>query len=269
MKKNLIYLVAFDAHGHQGARVMAKLLVSSLLKSLWSGDIMVFRNHPTPLFPVGRPGLTEVYCETKPWKAHNPEDVEDCLLESLKWRFLAREQIDSSQYDFICYLDSDCLALRNVDHLFDQEADVLIQRERGRRIDDPVFNGYLTEEERRLLKVDGINAGTIAVRGSCFQELMRNWEKVYLSEPPVHDRFRDQTALNRLLLDTSLKVSPFERGEIRFPFHLDLSYSDFRPAAILHMVGKGQKEKIDLAFAFYMSTYYNDGQGLFLDFLEV
>ena len=269
MKKNLIYIVAFDAKGHQVARVMAKLLTSSILKTLWSGDVYIFRNEQTPLFPVGRPGVKEIYCNVKPWISTKKEDVEECLRESLKWRFLARNYIDASEYNFICYLDSDCLALRNLDHLFDGDSDILIQRETGRKINDPVFNGYLSKNELSHLTQDGINAGSIAVRGTLFQEFMEEWENVYNSQPSVHERFRDQTALNRLLLDTQLRVRPFERGEIRFPFHLDIKYSDYRSAALLHMVGEGQTEKIDLAFAFYMASFYNDGRGLFLDFLEM
>ena len=98
---------------------------------------------------------------------------------------------------------------------------------------------------------------------------MTQWEKIYHLEPPQHDRFRDQTALNRLLLDSPLQIRSFEREEIMFPFHLDREYLNFRKAALIHLVGEGQQEKIDLAFALYMTCFYNDQGGLFLDFLEI
>ena len=43
---------------------MAKLLCSSLLRHFWSGEIVVFRNFPEPLFPVERKGLEEVFVDT-------------------------------------------------------------------------------------------------------------------------------------------------------------------------------------------------------------
>jgi len=269
MKKNLIYTVAFDAEGYRGARMMVKLLTSSLLKTMWSGDIIVFRNDHIPLFPVGRPGLKEVLCEVDQWDATDSEDINHCLLEALQWRFKARHYIDDSHYNYICYLDCDCLALRNLDHLFQSTADVLIQRERGRAIQDAVFAGYLSNDELNMLTLDGVNAGSIAMKGSIFQHFTEKWEEVFESEPLQHKRFRDQTALNRLLLDSDFNVRSFEKGEIRFPFHIDSRYQDYRESALVHLVGEGQKEKIDFAFAFYMSAFYNDGNGFLLDLLEI
>jgi hypothetical protein len=63
-RPDLIYTVAFDIPGWRGVRTMAKLLCSSLLRQFWSGEIVVFRNFPEPLFPVERKGLEEVFVET-------------------------------------------------------------------------------------------------------------------------------------------------------------------------------------------------------------
>ncbi|MEN8695197.1 MAG: hypothetical protein ABF334_10345 [Akkermansiaceae bacterium] len=269
MPKNLIYTVAFDAEGYRGARTMAKILVSSLLRTMWSGDIIVFSNSPIPMFPVGRPGLQEVYCKQPTWKIDQPNNVTECLNKSLEWRFKSHHLIETKGYDKIIYLDCDCLCLRNLDHLFANDWDVLVQREKGRSIQDRVFSGYLSNKELSELSCDGINAGTIAVKASLFHEFMKSWQKAYEASPSQHEEFRDQTALNRLILDLDLRVKDFERGEVCFPFHIDTHYRDFRDAALLHMVGEGQREKIDFAFAFYMAAFFNDGQGVFLDFLEM
>src|SRR5690606_33082719 len=110
--------------------------------------------------------------------------------------------------------------LRDVEHLFAGDADLLVQPERGRSMrDSAVFNGYLDLEEagdppprsrNGWLGRDGINAGTFAVRGEKFAEVMAEWRHIYESGPPRHADFRDQTAFNRLLLDTDLRVKPFE-----------------------------------------------------------
>jgi hypothetical protein len=281
---NLIYTVAFDLPGWRTGRTMAKLLSSSLLRGFWSGQLMVFRNFAHPLFPVERKNLEEVFIQT-PDFGKGSEAGSNCLKAALEARFEVLKWIpEPEQYEWICYLDADCLALRNLDHLFVGDADLLVQPERGRSLrDDAVFNGYLESGKEPAptgnepvtlpppnawLGRDGINAGTFAVRGSKYAEVMAEWSRIYKSEPARHTDFRDQTAFNKLLLETGLRVKPFERGEIMFPFHLDKGFLDYKEAALLHFVGGRPKDKVDLAFALHMMRTYGEEGGLFLDLLE-
>lgn len=288
---NLIYTVAFDLPGWRGTRTMTKLLCSSLLRSFWDGQIVVFRNFAEPLFPVERKGLEEVYIETRHF-GQGKEAGQACLQEALQLRFRASEWIiNPEQYEWIAYLDADCLALRDISHLFASDADILVQPERGRSMyDEAVFNGYLGHSAQTCgchekshsiactakpvstrngwLGRDGINAGTVAIRGEKFAEVCAEWQRIYNSKPSLHQEFRDQTAFNRLLLETNLRVRPFERGEIAFPLHLDKGFLDYSQAALLHFVGGEQKDKINLAFAMHMMRTYNEEGGLFLDLLE-
>jgi hypothetical protein len=275
-KTNLIYTVAFDPPGWRGSRTMAKLLCTSLLRQFWSGEIVVFRNFPEPLFPVERKGLEEVYVET-PEVGEGNGAGERCLKAALEYRFRAAEMLDVSRYEWMAYLDADCLALRNLDHLFAGEANILVQPEPGRKMaDSHVFNGYIGHDETLSPKRnawlaatgDGINAGTFAVRAERYTEVMAGWTEIFESPPARHSDMRDQTAWNRLLLDTDLRVKSFERGEIMFPFHLDKGFLDYKQAALLHFVGGEQRDKIDLAFALHLMKTYGDAGGLFLDLLE-
>ena len=58
---NLAYTIAFDPPGSPGHRMMAKMLASSLLRTYFGGDILIFRNSPDPLFRVERKWLEEIY----------------------------------------------------------------------------------------------------------------------------------------------------------------------------------------------------------------
>lgn len=95
--------------------------------------------------------------------------------------------------------------------------------------DSHVFNGTIGPAEELIARRNtwmaatgnGINAGTFAVRAECYAGVMNYWREIFESAPPRHEEMRDQTAWNRLLLDTELRAKPFERGEVRFPFHLD------------------------------------------------
>ena len=63
-KKNLVYTVAFDSPDSESYRFLGKMLASSLVRTFFTGDIIVFRNSASPLFLVERKGLEEVYLET-------------------------------------------------------------------------------------------------------------------------------------------------------------------------------------------------------------
>ena len=100
-------------------RALAKMLASSLVKTYFPGDVMIFRNTGAPLFLVERKGLEEVFIETP--ELHGSEAAE----YSWEWKYRVAERIPADRYDRILFLDCDCLALRNLDHLL--EGDPLAQ----------------------------------------------------------------------------------------------------------------------------------------------
>jgi hypothetical protein len=246
---------------------MVKMLVSSLLKTAFHGDIVVFKNSETPLYGVPRMGLREITIKTPGLDADSPP--EDWLREALSWRFRARGVLNPDGYAWMMYLDADCLSLRNPDHLLESGADILVQPEAGRSIREEVFNGYLQQTEMERLTGSGVNAGTLAVRASRWLEVMAEWERIFLAPHTQHGKFRDQTAWNRLLLDTRLRVAPFERGEISFPLYPAAKYEHYRDSAIVHAVGGSAELKVDLLYGLYMTRFYRDPAGLFLNFLEI
>lgn len=276
VRPNLVYTVAFDLPGWRGGRTMAKLLCSSLLRQFWSGKIIVFRNFAEPLFPVLREGLEEVFIETSHF-GDRKEAGQSVLAMALEHRFRAADLLDPLKYGWIVYMDADCLALRNPDHLFEVGADVLIQPECGRLLRDThVFNGYIAPNNeirsRRnpwlFCKGSGINAGTFAVRSEHYSALMKQWRDIFESPPSRHSDMRDQTSFNKLLLETDLLVQSFPATEIQFPFTLNPNFLDYRKASLLHFVGGSQRLKIELAFALHLSKTYGDPGGLFLDIME-
>ncbi len=110
-KRNLAYTIALDIKDSPAQRMMAKMLASSLLRTYFNGDLVFFRNNDKPIFQVERAGLTEVQIETKDfWWVEEQENA-------WRYKFRVRHLIDANQYDKVIFLDADCLALRNLDHL--------------------------------------------------------------------------------------------------------------------------------------------------------
>lgn len=254
---NLAYTVAFDQEGQTFHRQMAKLLVSSLIRTKWQGDIMVFRNTPAPLFLTPRVGLTEVYIETKPKK-----DATEHVHDAWCWKYRVSNYIDGSKYNKVMFLDDDTMALRNLDHLLNNGADVLYQTE-ALNISSAQFSAFLTDYEMKHLRRRGINTGHLAVRGAIYQDVMDEWQRIDESEPPQHKGCLDQCSFNRLVLDADAGKLPwkcrhFERGEIQFPLHCDPSWKSYYNSALVHVVGAGYNEKLQFLFGLYMSKFFWD-----------
>jgi hypothetical protein len=276
-KPHLAYTVAIDPPGQTGCRLMAKMLAASLSRTQFFGNVMIFHNSSAPIFFLERKGVEEINIEPE-----TPEDRLELAEEAWKWKYRVRKFIDAERYDKILFLDADCLALRNLDHLLDGEWDIAFQRERGLNIQMAQFQCFLTNEERRGLKIDGVNSGTLAVRGSIFQEVMAEWERIDESEPPQPRFCSDQASWNRLLLDhcsgvgsltgsrgKRWKAQPFEEGEIMFPMHLHKDFREHRNAAILHFLGGSNLEKMQHMFALYMATFFHDPAGTLLNVTDM
>jgi hypothetical protein len=261
--RHLAYTVALDPAKSFGQRLLGKLLGSSLLRTWFSGDVVIFRNTPEPLFAVERAGLSEVFIETPDFQALADQQ------EAWRYKFRVREYLDVSGYDKVLFLDADCLALRNLDHLLEGDWDIRWYPE-SRKLTDSVFNCFLTDEEiHRWRDRPGANSGTLAVRAEVFHDVMAEWERIDLG-PTTRTRFcSDQGSWNRLLLDTKLRTKRFERGEIQFPLCLHPSFHDWKKAALVHAIGGTLREKMRFLWGLYMQTFYYDDRGTMLNLLEV
>ena len=98
----LIYTIALDAEGQTIQRTMAKILVSSLLRSYYTGDMLVLHNGNAPLFRVERKGVEEMMLRMP--------DGADLMTEGCHLKYRARQWIPGG-YDWVCFLDCDMIAL--------------------------------------------------------------------------------------------------------------------------------------------------------------
>lgn len=247
------------------------MLVSSLLRTYFNGDIVVFRNSEAPLFLVERKGLIEV-------EVGAPQlPGEEGAVASWCWKYRVAEMLDTGGYDKVMFLDADCLALRNVDHLLEGDWDIRFQPERGTSAAGSYYNAFLTDREMKVAQaVTGVNSGSWAVRAAVYHEVMKEWQRIDESRRVRPSGFWDQASWNALLMressnrrsKTKWLADPFPTGEIQFPMYLDLDYRDYSKAAIAHNCGTGTLGKIEFTFGLYMRTFFCDPTGLFFSMLE-
>jgi hypothetical protein len=244
---NLCYTIALDAPGQDVHRRMARLLVTSLLRTGWAGKIVVFRNGDgDPVLPEGHDAVEERRIESAP---------ESAWSETMAWKYRVREQLDLTGMDKVLFLDCDCLVLRSINHLMMGSWDIYTAPEPG-RLTEFAFNGYLTDAEMEKLKeAPGLNAGVIGVRADHFVAVMAEWERINARIQLRPWYGRDQHAWNRLILDTPLRHRCMAAGEVQFPFLHRAFYPDYRRAALVHAADRSPEEKLSLLFGLWMEAF--------------
>ena len=197
------------------------------MRHLWDGRVLIGRNFRLPLFPVGRPQLYEVDL---------PPGLPLAEGRDHKIPSLARQQVLELAYEagevdgWALLADADCVALRNLDHLFGGGKDLLVSRISGE-----------------------IDPGFVAVRGHHLKEFVSD----------VRD-----SGLNAVLAGGRWKWAEFEKGEVLHAGDTKWSIDDLARAAVVHMGGLEPTIKRRMAFAFHMMAVYDDDTGRFLDFME-
>jgi len=261
---HLIVTLALDLPGELAQYHLAKLLVSSLLRTRFSGEILAIHTSPNPLFMVARAGVREV-------RVSLPRDVRrgfDFITFAQSHKHEIGHHIDVSRYEKIMFMDCDSVALRNVDHLFDGGWDLAVVHDAGSRIQGMYWGGYLTDEERVTLTCPGVNSGTFVVRADRFHELLGRWREIELV--PVAGCLREQSAFNRLVLDWKGPTHVIDSREVALPFVTNAHYRDCIAAAFVHAAGGGTpEERARFLYGLYASTYLCDSQMFLFNVMEM
>jgi hypothetical protein len=246
---NLCYTIALDQPGEDVHRRMARLLVTSLLRTEWHGRIVVFRNHAQPVLREGHEKVIEIALEARP---------EEIWHRTVSWKYRLRDRLDLTGIAKVLFLDCDCLALRNINHLMFGRWDIYTAPEPGRIVELP-FNGYLSEHEMEALQQQpGLNSGTMGIRAEHFHAVMAEWERLDATEPLRPSKNRNQHSWNRLILDTPLRHRPFPAGDVHYPFLHRAVYPDYRRAALVHAADRTPAEKLSLLYGLWMEVFGAD-----------
>lgn len=249
LKPNLCYTIALDRPGQDVHRRMARLLVTSLIRTGWHGRIVVFRNSSEAVLPVRHPAVEEMILE---------ENGESPWGRLMQWKYRVRDLLDLTGIGKVLFLDCDSIALRSLNHLMLGTWDIYSAPEPG-RICEPPFNGYLREEEMGTIHhLPGLNAGTLGVSAQHFRAVAAEWDRIDSTEPLRKWHATDQPAWNRLVLDTPLRHRHFAPGEVQFPFLHRAVWHEYRHAALVHACDRSPEEKFSLLYGLWMDVYGRD-----------
>ena len=242
---------------------MAKFLVLSLLRTKFDGDIVVFKNSDVPLFMVPRAGVREVFIQT-------PDPDRELYWDyAQSFKFRVRHYLEVADYDKVLFLDADCLALRSIEPLIEGDWDLAVYPEPGTRAGSKWFNCFISEDDGAMMKEEGINGGTIAVRAELYQDVMAEWERIHFGPSPRPKFCADQAALTRLVIDTPLRTRRYARGEVATPFGYDQNPASYLHSRLVHLAGTNNFDlKLRFMFGLYLNTFFFDPEATLLHILD-
>ena len=268
---NLICFQTEETAGDRRGRVIAKVCAASLARNLPVADIRIARPEKAldagGLFRVEKAGIMEMPV---------PQDAEEEAMPA-PWAWL-ETPTDTAAYPWVLNIGSGSIALRSVDHLLTGDADILWAPMPGVPVTAERCGHFLKDEERSAgYRVEypfsrpykfAASAEVWAVRGPHFRTVMEQWRKIALGGnlqcrvPPI------ESAWNRLLMDTPLKVARFEKNEVQFPSLSEANFLTWKDSCILNVRDWPKEAQAKFLQAWFYGTFFADETGLFLEIVE-
>ncbi len=260
MQRNLVYSIAYDDHGETLYGNLAKLLASSIIRSGFDGEVVLFHNGALPLFRLDRSRVSEVPIDLVD---HPPILTGGDFTPILEQRWALKHRVaaillNEYEWDRLLFIDADCLVVGPLDEMMAGDYELAVYRERNRKITQMSFNCFLTDDEMNSAEVDGINSGIFCVDRSIARSFFTAWEE---AETRTEQRFRwctDQAALNRVVLDHDYALKDLTHL-VGMPYNTDDTRHDLESGkSIIHWVGQTGHRKLKASFGLFAEAYLFD-----------
>ncbi len=232
---------------------MAKMLISSIFRSGYSGRVVAFTNSAHKLYEYGRLGLKEhtlpitVPTNSTTWPASSR--IKHCI----------DEYLTVADYDTVMFLNYDCLCLKNPEPLFRDGLDIGFAVKPAIGITNDEFNAYLTQHEIEHLSRPAMNAGVWWIRGKYVSEVLTQWTSIDAERPQRRKVGGSQPAWNRVLLDTKLRAAPLDLvSAVRYPLSERRSEREFQAAYLTQYDGHQVTENLAHMMGAYIRRFHSD-----------
>lgn len=229
--------------------------MSSLLRSLFGGDLEVYSNSNRPLFKIERRIVKEVFVNlTIPDDSSAPTRQETHSFISI-----LADSPSLRENQWVVVADAAGLALRNIDHLIPKySSDSHSPRE---------IDLYWTRFHGGSQKfgVEAASPGLWAVRAEHLPLVIDRLEKTLNTE---HEAKGTEEIWTKVVKDLPLRKRPFETGEVYAPPIGAVDWEVLSSAAFVTVPGWPRIEQLRFLQALYFGTYFGDDTGLMLNILD-
>ncbi len=234
---------------------VTKRLVSTLLRSLYSGRIAVFRNQEHPLFKIERKALSEFPVP------FGIADRSETSRREITRQFLfgVDNFVTPERRQWVLITNPASLALRNPDHLFAPDS--------GGSYPPPEVDFYWARAGGDDIANSLATPGLWAVRGEHLPLVLERWKEAWNTQSGATTG--DEEAIwTRVVQQLPLRKRVFEKGEVVAPRIGAVDWEAVSNAAFVTVPDWPEKEAWKFLQALYFGTYLGDETGMMLNILE-
>ena len=247
----LLVLTSMDADRSANRALLAKGCASSLMRNLFSGDLLIVRNSLEPVFRVDRKRLDEkaitLPTETDPLSRFQTD------LRALSEHL---ETLEIAPRQWVLIASAASVALRNIDHLLPPDA--------AGPFAPPQIEFYWNRTTCGSGKQDLATPGFWAVRGEHLSMVLAHWKDAL-----QHGQFSSNEEIwTRVVRELPLKKRHFEHGEVIAPLISAIDWELVTKAAFITLPSWPDQEARKFLQALYLGTVFADDTGFFFHILD-
>lgn len=252
----LLIIPSFSRIPDTKSAVALKGLISSLMKSLYTGSIVVFRNCEMPLYKVERKQLEEVFVPATAQGVgiSDRQAAKDFLFDLCN-------HLNPEDRQWVIIADPSGLALRNIDHLIPQELPGPYAPPEIDFLWLPIDNSAITG------RVQMASLGLWAVRGEHLPLVLEKWKSAW-NEATGQGADHEVEIWTQVVNDLPLQKRRFERGEVISPRLNAVDWEEVHHAAFITLPDWPDAERSKFLQSLYFGTYLGDETGMILNVLE-
>jgi hypothetical protein len=232
--------------------VELRVVVSSQLRSLFTGEIIVFRTSDMPLYKVARTQLTEIPVIGK-------RGAERCRV-SQEFLFNLCTHIKPEPRQWVIVAVPAGIALRNIDHLIPPDLP-------GPYAPPEVDFFWARVHEDGNGPRDEAGPGLWAVRGEFLPVVLERWKEAWEAEPAAGEE-DERRIWSDVVRSLPIRKRAFERGEVICPAVGAVDWRALCSAAYVSIPDWPETERWKFMQALYFSTYFGDETGMMVNVLE-
>lgn len=249
----VLVVVISESQNSNGPIVRTKGLVSSLLRSLYSGRIVVIRQSGDPLYKVERTAVEELWISRA-----KIDKVSNSLATTSKFHFNLSLvcDVEAELRQWVIVANSECVVLRNPDHLIPPDA---ITSYGANDIDF-----YWSETDVNCVAAPGF----WAVRKEHFKLVLDSWHRAW-SEALDEGVPRENEIWNKVVRCLPLRKRRFEKGEVVAPSLNAVDWEAVSNACLVTLSDWPEEEAGKFLQALFFGRYLGDESGMLLRIMDV
>ena len=244
-----LVLLSFSQADDRLEPLIVKCCVSSILRSLFTGNIVIIRNRQEPLYLVERANVTEISLGA----VSEDYSAKSIGLAWTQWVPEITSYVTAGLDQWVIFCSLGGLALRNIDHLFPP-------------VSPSKFPGVLPQFLYLQDAEGNISEKFWAVRGRALREILALWKISIgckdLAAGAAASRWTHG------IREMGIPIRQFEKGEVTNVILHETNWLEITEAAFVITSAEDRSRQLRLFQTLYLGSYLGDETGLVMGIID-